>query len=86
MTAPCVSTGTTDVSLANAITAPVSSKSRIQLWAPVVIGAFCLLQGLRLVLGADPIGNLMGVTLLVSVPGCLFAANRERKRQCQAAK
>jgi len=88
MTAQCMNTGTREaigVSIANATMSPVSSKTRVQVWLPVAIGAFCLLQGLGLVLRADPVGDLIGITLLMSVPGCILAAKRERKRQRQPA-
>jgi hypothetical protein len=53
-----------------------SLTSGLQVWAPLVIGSFCLIQGLWFVQAAEPMVNLAGLALCMSVPSCLYFAWR----------
>jgi hypothetical protein len=51
-----------------------SLTSRLQVWALLLIGSFCLIQGLWFVQADEPMVNLVGLALWSSVPGCLYFA------------
>jgi hypothetical protein len=50
---------------------------RLQPWLKLIIASICLTQGLRFLSDFDPIGNLMGFGLLVSVPSCCYFGWRD---------
>ena len=62
-----------------------SLTSGLQVSAPLVIGSFCLIQGLWFVQAADPMVNLAGLALCMSVPSCLYLAWREYRLPTQPA-
>ena len=83
MTTECVETGTLSA-LAVARpqttvrTSTSSARRHLNFWFPATIGVFSLAFGLPLALGTQPIGNLMGIGLLFSLPSCAWYTWRNR--------
>lgn len=66
---------------AQVVIEPVGSwKQKMGPWLVWGIGAFCMMQGLRLLWMSDSIGFLAGLGLLMPVPSCLYLGWRERRK------
>ncbi len=64
--------------LCEANSRPIPSlKLRVQIGLMLLIGCFCLTQGLRLLYFPDPLGALTGLALLLPVPSCCYFGWRD---------
>jgi len=62
---------------------PMSRKRGLSFWGPLAVALLCLIQGMWLILAAEPMLRVAGVTLLFPIPGCCYFAVRARRPRPQ---
>ena len=75
MTLECIDARPNDTAIVicEATSRPIPSlKLRVQIGLMLLIGCFCLTQGLRLLYFPDPLGILTGLALLLPIPSCCY--------------